>query len=319
MKQQFTKYAIAFLVIISLNFILPRLMPGDPIDVIYREELVSMTPELRAQLTEKFELDQPFWVQFLHYLHSIVTGDFGYSYSYKAPVTEVIAGALPWTLLLVGTSLFIAVCIGLLFGIESGWNRGKRVDKMLFTFFSVISGIPSFLIGMLLIIIFALHLKMFPIGGATTHYAGYTGIEHVYDILKHLILPASALCIAELSWIYLLMRGSIIGVINEPFILTGNLKGLKQTTIKYRYAARNALLPVVSNLGIQIGHIVAGALFIETVFAYPGVGYLMQNALLTRDIPLIQGILFVVTACVLICCFFLELIYPKIDPRIQYA
>ncbi len=278
-----------------------------------------MTPELRAQLTEKFELDQPFWVQFLHYLHSIVTGDFGYSYSYKAPVTEVIAGALPWTLLLVGTSLFIAVCIGLLFGIESGWNRGKKVDKMLFTFFSVISGIPSFLIGILLIIIFALHLKMFPIGGATTHYAGYTGIEHVYDILKHLILPASALCIAELSWIYLLMRGSIIGVINEPFILTGNLKGLKQTTIKYRYAARNALLPVVSNLGIQIGHIVAGALFIETVFAYPGVGYLMQNALLTRDIPLIQGILFIVTACVLICCFFLELIYPKIDPRIQYA
>ena len=313
------EYAIAFMAIVVLNFILPRLMPGDPIDAIYGSELVAMTPELRAQLRAQYLLDQSIWSQFLHYLHSIASGDLGHSYAYKAPVIDIVAGALPWTILLVGTALFCAITIALFLGIESGWRRGERLDRYLFALFSILNGIPGFFVGMILIIIFALNLNVLPAGGAITHYAGYTGSEYVIDVARHLILPATALSVTELSWIYLLMRGGIISVINEPFVKTGRLKGLDDRTIRYRYAARNALLPVFTRIGIQISQIVAGILIIEAVFIYPGIGYLLHNALLTRDLPLIQGILLIVTISVLAINFTMDMLYPRIDPRIRYV
>ena len=313
------EYAIAFMAIVVLNFILPRLMPGDPIDAIYGNELVAMTPELRAQLRAQYLLDQSIWSQFLHYLHSIASGDLGYSYAYKAPVIDIVTGALPWTILLVGTALFCAITIALFLGIESGWRRGERLDRYLFAIFSILNGIPGFFVGMILIIIFALNLNVLPAGGAITHYAGYTGSEYVIDVARHLILPATALSVTELSWIYLLMRGGIISVVNEPFVKTGRLKGLDDRTIRYRYAARNALLPVFTRIGIQISQIVAGILIIEAVFIYPGIGYLLHNALLTRDLPLIQGILLIVTISVLAINFTMDMLYPRIDPRIRHV
>lgn len=313
------EYAIAFMAIVVLNFILPRLMPGDPIDAIYGNELVAMTPELRAQLRAEYFLDQSIWSQFLHYLHSIASWDLGHSYAYKAPVMDIVAGALPWTILLVGTALFCAITIALFLGIESGWRRGKPLDKYLFAIFSILNGIPGFFVGMILIIIFAINLNILPAGGAITHYSGYTGIEYVIDVARHLVLPATALSVTELSWIYLLMRGGIISVVNEPFVKTGRLKGLDDRTIRYRYAARNALLPVFTRIGIQISQIVAGILIIEAVFIYPGIGYLLHNALLTRDLPLIQGILLIVTISVLAINFTMDMLYPKIDPRIRHV
>jgi peptide/nickel transport system permease protein len=317
--KRLVEYAIAFMVIVVLNFILPRLMPGDPIDAIYGTELVAMTPELRAHLRAEYFLDQSIWIQFLHYLHSIASGNLGYSYAYKAPVVEIVAGALPWTLLLVGTALFSAITIALFLGIESGWRRGERLDSYLFAIFSILNGIPGFFIGMILIIIFALNLNVLPAGGAMTHYSGYTGSEYVIDVARHLVLPATALSVTELSWIYLLMRGGIISVVNEPFVKTGRLKGLDDKTIRYRYAARNALLPVFTRIGIQISQIVAGILIIEAVFIYPGIGYLLHNALLTRDLPLIQGILLIVTISVLAINFTMDMLYPRIDPRIRHV
>ncbi|MCD4844804.1 MAG: ABC transporter permease [Methanosarcinales archaeon] len=313
------EYVIAFMALIILNFVMPRLMPGDPIDAIYGNELVALTPELREQLRAQYLLDQSIWSQFLHYLYSIASGDLGYSYAGKAPVIDIVAGALPWTILLVGTALFGAITIALFLGIESGWRRGERLDRYLFAIFSIINGIPGFFIGMILIIIFALNLKVLPAGGAITHYAGYTGSEYAIDVARHLILPATALCVSELSWIYLLMRGGIISVINEPFIKTGMLKGLDDRTIRYRYAARNALLPVFTRIGIQISQIVAGILIIEAVFTYPGIGYLLHDALLTRDLPLIQGILLIVTISVLAINFTMDILYPRIDPRIRHV
>ena len=313
------EYVIAFMALIILNFVMPRLMPGDPIDAIYGNELVALTSELREQLRAQYLLDQSIWSQFLHYLYSIASGDLGYSYAGKAPVIDIVAGALPWTILLVGTALFGAITIALFLGIESGWRRRERLDRYLFAFFSIINGIPGFFIGMILIIIFALNLNVLPAGGAITHYAGYTGSEYVIDVVRHLILPATALCVSELSWIYLLMRGGIISVINEPFIKTGMLKGLDDRTIRYRYAARNALLPVFTRIGIQISQIVAGILIIEAVFTYPGIGYLLHDALLTRDLPLIQGILLIVTISVLAINFTMDILYPRIDPRIQHV
>lgn len=313
------EYAIAFMAIVVLNFILPRLMPGDPIDAIYGSELVAMTPELRAHLRAEYLLDQSILSQFLHYLHSIASGDLGHSYAYKAPVIDIVAGALPWTILLVGTALFCAITIALFLGIESGWRRGERLDRYLFALFSILNGIPGFFVGMILIIIFALNLNVLPAGGAMTHYAGYTGSEYVIDVARHLILPATALSVTELSWIYLLMRGGIISVVNEPFVKTGRLKGLDDRTIRYRYAARNALLPVFTRIGIQISQIVAGILIIEAVFIYPGIGHLLHNALLTRDLPLIQGILLIVTISVLAINFTMDMLYPRIDPRIRHV
>ncbi|AKB20117.1 MULTISPECIES: ABC transporter permease [unclassified Methanosarcina] len=319
LKAKFMQYFGAFLVLLILNFLLPRMLPGDPIDAIYGDSVVVITPEIRAHLVEQHHLNDPLRAQFFHYLYSCITLDFGYSYSYNAPVREIIEGALPWTLLLAGTSLFLAVLIALFLGIESGWRRGGLMDRFLFSFFAVLNGIPGYFVGMLLIIFLALKFQLFPIGGAKTPYAGYEGLGYLLDVGKHLVLPMLALSVTELSWIYLLMRGSMLGVINEPFIVTGRLKGLKERVIKYRYAARNALLPVVTRLGIQVGQIVTGVLLIEIVFSYPGVGLIMYNALMSRDLPLLQGLLFVLTICILGCNFTVDLLYPKIDPRVNYA
>jgi peptide/nickel transport system permease protein len=319
-KHSLTTYAIAFLIILALHFFLPRMMPGDPLSAIYGDEaLVAMTPELKAHLVQSFALDQPVWQQFGAYIGSLFRGDVGWSYYYNAPVIKVILGALPWTLLVVGTSLILSTAIGIVLGIESGWRRGSRTDRAMLTGLMSLNGFPDFFLGLVLLIVFGVLLGVMPLSGALSPYSGLTGLPLVLDILRHMALPVAALTLAHLAGGYLLTRNTMISVLKAPFMLTARAKGLSQKLLKYRHAGRNSMLPVLTMTGIWLGRVVTGALFVELVFAYPGVGQLTYQALLARDYPVIQGVFLMVAVAVLLANFAVDLLYPKLDPRVSHA
>jgi len=319
-RRHLPTYSVAFFIILGINFVLPRMMPGDPLMAIYGEEaLVAMTPELKAFLLRSFALDKPLWEQFLAYLSQIAQGNLGFSYYYSAPTVDVILGRLPWTLLLVGCALIVSTTLGVFLGIESGWRRGKVLDRSMLSMFMALSGFPGFFVGMVLLLLFGVSLRLFPLSGALTPYSGLSGLPLLLDIVRHLALPVSALTLGNLAANYLLTRNTMVTVLKEPYVFSARAKGLPERIVCYHHAGRNALLPVITRTGIWLGRIVTGTLFIEVVFAYPGLGGLTYQALLSRDYVVLQGILLVVALLVLFVNFCIDLLYVRIDPRIQNA
>ena len=315
-----TIYIVALIIILALNFLLPRLMPGDPLSAIYGDEaLVQMSPQLQAELTDRFALDQPLWGQFGAYISALLHGDLGYSYYYNAPVFDVILGRLPWTLLLVGLSLILSTGIGIVLGIESGWRRGSKTDRAMLGGLMSLNGFPDFFIGTLLLLVFSVTLGLLPISGAMTPYSGLSGGALLWDVIKHLILPLTALTLTHVASGYLLTRNTMITALKEPYMLTARAKGLSQRALKYRHAGRNSMLPVVTMTGIWLGRVVTGALFIEIIFSYPGLGYLMYESLMLRDYVVIQGVMLLMTTAVLAANFLVDLSYTRLDPRVEYA
>ena len=311
-------YVIAFFIILTLTFFLPRMMPGDPLTAICGEEvLVEMTPELRTEFMHRFALDEPLGKQFLIYLSSIVRGDFGYSYYYNGPVLDVILEALPWTLLLLGSSLVLSTLLSVILGIESGWRRGRNSDKSLLTTTMIMNGFPNFFTGIILLLFFGVYLGLLPLQGAKTPYSGLSGVHLLPDIATHIVLPLTALTLAQIPSSYLLMRNTMITTLREPFVQTAKAKGLSETTVRYKHAGRNAMLPIVTTTGVRVGTIVTGALFIEMIFSYPGLGLLIYNSLLMRDYPVLQGAFFIIAVFVIVANLVVDSLYNKIDPRIE--
>lgn len=317
---RFLNYLIALAAIFSLNFILPRLMPGDPLHAIYGDEaLVAMTDQMQAQLIRQFSLDKSWWDQMLAYVFGLFQGNLGFSYYYREQVSVVIMDALPWTLLLTGLALVTATAIGLILGIESGFKRGSSFDRGLVACLMFLGGFPDFFIGILLLLIFAVSLDVLPLSGATSPYAGYEGLAYVLDILRHLALPLASMILVQLGSIFLLTRNTIVTLLADSFILTARAKGCPESCIKYAHAGRNSLLPLTTATGLRIPRLFTDVLFIEIVFSYPGVGLLLNTAISARDYPLIQGILLIVALTVLSANFLVDLLYKRLDPRVRYA
>ncbi len=317
-REKLFTYVATLLFIIILNFLLPRLMPGDPFLAIYGEEAaLTLSAETKQELIAQMSLDKPLWIQFGAYLHSLFRGDLGYSYALNAPVSSVIAGVLPWSALLVGSALILSTLLGFVLGVESGWRKGSRSEKLILFSIIGISGLPSFLIGVIFLLFFAAQLDWFPLGGALTPYSDFTGLTLLQDILKHLFLPAMALSLTQLSEILLLTRASMLTNLSSPYVHTAAAKGLKPLGIRYRHAGRNSLLPVSARLGVSVGSALAGSLFIEIVFAYPGMGDLLHQALLNRDYPLLQGIFLTIAVTIILANFLADKIAWRIDPRMR--
>jgi len=314
------EYVFTFFIIISLNFALPRMMPGDPF--LHNtggegEVFTSHTMEQIQYYREYYGLDKPIHLQYWNYLKELFNFDLGYSYYYKTSVIDIISKRLPWTILLVITALIFSLIIGILLGSFSAWRRNGWQDQSIYLILIVISEIPAFLIGIFLLVIFAAGFNLFPLAGSISHFVDYSSRwGKIIDIAKHAFLPVMTLTIARTGGIYLLVRSSLSTVLTKDYIRTAKAKGLKEIRVKYMHALGNSILPLITRVSMQLGAMVGGSVLAESVFSYPGLGLLMRSAVSVRDYPLIQGIFLVLALMVMSTNFIADLLYKKIDPRV---
>jgi peptide/nickel transport system permease protein len=311
-------YLVTVWLLVTLNFLLPRAMPGDPISTMVdaQESPAGDREELRAELAAYYGLDQPLVEQYGSYLGDLARGDLGTSIRYHAPVTTLIGERLPWTLLLAGTAGAMALAVGLAVGVNSGWRRGRSVDRGLLLTFISVRNIPVFFLAALMLLIFAVKLGWMPVGGRSTPFAeNMTLPGQVIDVAHYLVLPASVLAVQLAAGYYLLMRAGMVSQLGADYLTTGQAKGLGERALKYRYAARNAILPVVTVTALQLGFAVTGSIFVETVFAYQGMGLLLFEAVGSRDYPTLQGCFLVFSVAVVSVNYAADALYARLDPR----
>ena len=319
MSGRLLQYALVLLFAVTLNFLLPRLMPGNPLALIAGADVGLLTPEERQEVVERAGLDRPLAVQYISYLGDLATGDFGYSYRQKRPIADLILERLPWTMLLTGIALAISALVGTVLGALSAWRRGRPTDVGSLAGMIVIESLPSFWLGMLLISVFGVQLGILPTFGAVTPASGYTGLDWLLNVARHAILPAITLSVLSVPGVYLTMRYSMLGIMGEDFIRTARAKGLDERAILFRHVARNAMVPVVTVLALRLGYAFGGTVVTETVFSYPGLGRLIFEAVSGRDYPVMQAAFLVFTIAVLLSNILADYLYPLLDPRARAA
>lgn len=313
-------YLLVIIVMLFINFFLPRLMPGDPFLYLSVEEGTVSSVFSQEQIDYYkgyYGLDKPLHIQFWAYLTGLLRGDLGYSIYYNTSVTQMIFSRIPWTLFIVVSSLLLSSVIGASLGAISAWFRDKAPDRLMYFFMIVISEIPAFLLGVLFLFVFAAQMRWFPLSGGITVFATFDSVwDQIGDILHHAFLPILTLTITRLGGFYLLSRNSMLTVLSKDYIRTAKAKGIGKRSIIFRHALKNALPPIVARVFMSLGTLFGGAVLVENVFAYPGVGKLMREAVGNRDYVLIQGIFLIITITVLLMNWLADLIYKKLDPRV---
>lgn len=308
--------AVLVLAVLVLNFLLIRLAPGDPIETL-AGQMGGMTEEIRAELQRAYGLDKSLPAQLGIYLSRVVTGDLGYSYFFNLPVSQLIVERVPATLLLVMTSLFVAVLVGTTLGVMAS----RRPDGLLSQIITVVSVVgysaPVFWTGMLLIILFASVIPIMPVSGMRAAAVRQAGLADMVDVAHHLVLPSLSLAIVYLAQYGRLTRASMLDVLGADYIRTARAKGLTENTVYFHHALRNALLPVITIIGLQFGNMLAGAIVVETVFNWPGLGRLAFDSVLRRDYPTLLGLLFFSSLLVIIANQLTDVCYRLADPRIR--
>ncbi|CCK82058.1 ABC transporter permease [Desulfobacula toluolica] len=308
-------YTTALLILIYLSYALPKCLPGDFVTAMYSCSNVILTQQQETQLKEFYSDNEDFKT----YLFRVITLDLGYSHAFLAPIWTLIKESLPWTILLLGGANVISLVAGFIIGVETAWRKGSRFEKNTVGSMTVLEGFPEIATGVILLAVFALHLQWFPSSGAQVAYSDFTMGERLTDILYHLALPLLTLVIAYIPGTALLVRNTMIMVLGEKYILTAKSKGLPNIRIRYHHAARNAILPLVTRIGLRMAFMITGALVVETIHSYPGIGTLLFTAIGTRDLPLIRAIVLYSSMGVLMINLLLEFVYPIIDPRIKDA
>jgi peptide/nickel transport system permease protein len=310
-------YLATVFVLLTFNFAIPRLMPGDPIDALmaFGSPTYVLDEETRANLAAYYDLDKPLLGQYVDYLSGLARGDLGVSIYNNRPVRADMAGRVGWSFLLITAGTIISILIGIPLGVHSGWKRGKRVDRSLLGFFLAYQNLPIFVLGSAAFVVLTVKLGLFPYGGASEPFNDYTGLAKLIDVGRHLALPATMLGLDAATYQYLVMRSSIVGELGSDYLLGGRVKGLPERRLKYAYAGRNALLPAVSVIGLQFGLAITSIVFIERIFAYPGLGGYMLQAIGVRDYPAMQGAFLILTLTVVTVNLIVDLLYRRLDPR----
>lgn len=313
-------YLIAAWASITLNFLLPRLMPGDPASAIFARAQGRMEPEAIEAMKRAYGLsDDPLPVQYINYLRATLSGDFGTSFTYfPSPVTDVIRTGLAWTLLLGLVSVIVAFAIGSFLGVMVGWRRGGLLDSILPPMLLFIGSFPYFWLATLALFMLGFQWDMFPLRHA--YQAGLSPAlewEFISSVLRHLVLPAGTVLLVSIGGWALGMRNTMISTLAEDYVIMAEAKGLSQRRVMFAYAARNALLPNVTAFGMALGFVLSGALLTEVVFAYPGLGYQLLNAVRGLDYPLMQGLFLMITFAVLAANLLVDLLYVRLDPRVR--
>ncbi|MCC6458410.1 MAG: ABC transporter permease [Caldilineaceae bacterium] len=310
----------------TVNFALPRLAPVNPI----REMLLQATrfgasgktdmEKVVASYEAKFGLDQPVWKQYLNYLGDLARFDLGISIAnFPSKVLDIIMRALPWTIVLLLFSTLMAFGIGTILGALIAWPNSPRALSLLLAPLITLSAIPFYLLGLILVYFLAFSLKIFPIsGGFTLGSIPRMNWNFVVDVLWHSVLPALSIVVASVGSWAIGMRGMMISGLEEDYITFAEAKGLKDRDIFTKYALRNALLPQTTSLALSLGFIVSGAVLVEIIFGYPGVGSLLYRSIQTFDYFMIYGIVIILIFAIGIATLIMDLIYPLLDPRITY-
>ena len=305
---------LTLIFVLVFNFFLFRVM-GDPTTQLAR--LPRASPEEIQQLRAAYGLDKPVLAQFADYAGDTVRGDLGISQKSRREVWTEIGEALPWTLLLVGTGTLLATVIGTWLGIVAATRRGTRTDDGLLGFSLFTYSAPEYWIGILLILVFAVAIPIFPAGLQMTPGADYTGLEKVLDVGEHLVLPATAMTLMLLGQYFVIMRSSMVDVLTEDFITVKRATGLPWARVVRSHAVPNALLPLVTLSAIQFGVVMGGAITIETIFSWPGLGELGYQAINDKDFPVLQGTFLVFSVSVIVFNFLADCLYFVLDPRVQ--
>ncbi|MDA8314357.1 MAG: ABC transporter permease [Actinomycetota bacterium] len=305
---------------LTFNFVLPRLMPGNPVEAMVSRYQGRLTPQAASALEIAFGLKtkQGALAQYFTYIGHTLTGQLGVSLTYfPEKVTTLIGQALPWTLGLVGFATVIAFVFGTAIGALAAWHRGKAFDSIMVPTGVMLGAMPVFWIGLLVLYVFAYRLGWFPIAGGTAGGQGLASVSGFGAVIRHAALPAITLTAVSMGGYIILMRNTTITVLSDDFVKFARAKGLPDHVVAARYAARNAILPSFTSFALALGFVVAGAIFIEYVFDYPGIAYLLYQAVTSLDYPLMQGIFLVIVVGVLIANFLADLLYVLLDPRIR--
>lgn len=285
-----------------ISFVILRIVPGDPATMMLSD---LATPAEITRMRSALGVDQPIWIQFSIYLKQILSGDFGVSYRSQTPALQVVLGYLPATFLLASAALFLTIVVAIPLGALAAVRKGSWIDAFLTGFALIGQSVPVFWLGIMLILVFSVQMRLLPTSG--------------HGEFRHLVLPAVTLAASQVALVARIMRSSMLEVINQDYIRTARAKGLSQTTILFGHALRNALAPVVTVLGLQVGTLLGGAIITEVVFGWPGAGNLLVSAIGARDYPIVQTMI-VISACFFVVINLLvDVIYVILDPRVSYA
>ena len=306
---------LAFLISVTLTFALLHLVPGDYLHSIL-PYLAEKNPEASQLFREQFGLDKSIIEQYFLYMGNVLQGNWGYSFQYGLPVLTVIGEKLRWTLVILVPSTLLSILVGVVVGAYSGWKNGSKRDLSVFNLMIFMGAAPSYWWAILLILTFGFYLSLFPLGGFVSVSALDDGIRFL-DVLYHAVLPIIALTVSSIPGTYYLMRNSMLLTVSEDYILTARSKGLSDMGVLRHHALKNAMLPVVTVIALELAHMIMGSVFIETIFSWPGLGLLTFDALQVRDLPLLQGIFLIDTLIVILANFAADLSYPLIDPRVK--
>ncbi|MBN98508.1 MAG: ABC transporter permease [Gemmatimonadetes bacterium] len=307
---------VLLVAVIVLNFLLLQLAPGDVVDSMLAEA-GGGDPVLAAKLRASYGLDQPVYIQLFKYLGQVLSGDLGYSFYYDDSVSILILGHLPTTLMLTLSALVLAVVIGTLFGVYAA-IKPRGLFSNFVTVFSLLGyATPVFWLGMIILLVFALYLPLFPAFGIRSIPEPEHLFDRILDVINHLVLPVFTLAILYLANYSRISRASMLDVLGADYIRTARTKGLTELKVIFKHALKNAALPVVTLAGLQLGHVFSGAVLVETVFSLPGLGPLLYESIMRRDYPVILGVLFGAAATTIVANIITDLVYKRMDPRIQ--
>lgn len=305
---------LLILLLIVVNFFLIHLAPGDPVHILAGQ---SGDERYYEFVRARFGLDQPLGTQLWIYLSNVLRGNLGYSLNYQQPVAAVILQRIPATLLLMLSAISLSSVAGVLLGVEAARRENSLLDRAINSFALLGYSIPSFSIGHLLLIAFALYLGFFPTQNMSSANQELTGLGYWLDALHHLVLPVTTLAIVYLAPIMRLTRTEMLNTLGENFITTARAKGLKEGQVLYGHALRNAMLPVITFVGSDFGTLLSGAVLIETVFAWPGLGRLLVESVAVRDYPVLMGLFLLISISVAVANLITDVVYSLLDPRIN--
>ena len=304
------------LAVAAFNFFLFRVLPGDPIQLYARSG--RLTPEVVDELRSLFGLNEPVWKQFLLYLQGLLHGDLGFSYTYRRPVADIVGERLVNTLVLLSFATILTVVLGIAFGVWSASRRGSKFDSSTVITSLALWSMPTFWVGMLLLFAFGVWLQVLPTTGISTPLATYTTPwGPALDVGKHLILPTITLALVDIGQFVLITRSSLVDVLTEDFVQTARAKGMSKRRVVWGHAVRNAMLPVVTATALYMGLVVGGAIQVETVFSWPGMGELTYQAVLRRDYPVLEACFLLFAVTVIVANFLADLLYRRLDPRVR--